>query len=277
MSMSRINNDKQAVHDFWNEGSCGEKLYLDGRHKEAYASQLELRYSLEPYIPDFAGFESSRGKTVLEIGVGLGADHQRFAEAGADLSGVDLTERAVSHTMQRFSQLGLKSKLCVADAESLPFESNTFDIVYSWGVLHHSPNTESAIAEVLRVLKPGGEARIMIYYKYSIVGFMLWIRYGFLRLRPWTSLGTIYSRHLESPGTKAYSYSEARSLFHDYHDVDIDSVLTHGDLLTSAAGQRHQGPLLNIARRIWPRRLIKLVLPKNGLFLLVKASKPRLS
>jgi len=275
--MSPLNDDKQAVHDFWNEGSCGEKLYLEGRHQEAYASQLELRYSLEPYIPEFAGFATSHGKRVLEIGVGLGADHQRFAEAGAVLSGVDLTERAVSHTTQRFTQLGLQSELRVADAESLPFEANTFDIVYSWGVLHHSPNTESAIAEVLRVLKPGGEARIMIYYKYSIVGFMLWVRYGLMRLKPWTSLATIYSRYLESPGTKAYSYSEARSLFRNYCDVDIDSVLTHGDLLSSAAGQRHQGPLLNIARRIWPQRLIQFLLPKNGLFLLAKAKKPRLS
>ena len=89
------------------------------------------------------------------MGVGLGADHQRFAAAGARLTGVDLTERAIEHTRQRLAASGLSSQLQTADAENLPFANNSFDIVYSWGVLHHSPNTPKAVDEVWRVLRPG--------------------------------------------------------------------------------------------------------------------------
>ena len=81
-----------------------------------YAAQAKARYALEPYIRDFARFEETRGLRVLEIGVGLGADHQQFAEAGADLWGIDLTERAVEHTRRRLAAFGLNSHLAVGDA-----------------------------------------------------------------------------------------------------------------------------------------------------------------
>lgn len=265
--------DKRAVRDFWQEASCGERLYLDTAEREGYARQARERYRLEPFIADFARFEGSRGLRVLEIGVGLGADHQRFAESGARLAGVDLTPRAVEHTRRRLSLFGLASNLSVGDAEALDFPDAGFDIVYSWGVLHHSPDTPRAIDEVWRVLKPGGIARIMIYHTWSMIGLMLWTRYALLRLRPWTSMRTLYARHLESPGTKAYSIREARSLMRRFSTVRIRTVLTHGDLLASDAGQRHRGAALTMARALWPRRAIRWLLPRAGLFMLIEARK----
>lgn len=147
---------KKDVRNFWDRASCGEELYLAGEDREAYQAQAETRYTLEPYIPEFAGFHTARGLHVLEIGVGLGADHQRFAEAGAALSGIDLTERALEHTHHRLAAFGLDSDLAVGDAENLQFPDESFDLVYAWGVLHHSPDTPQAIAEVWRVLKRGG-------------------------------------------------------------------------------------------------------------------------
>lgn len=264
---------KKQLHDFWNEASCGENLYLQGSDREAYESQARKRYELEPYIPEFAGFDRVRGKRVLEIGVGLGADHQRFAQAGADLTGIDLTERAVEHTARRLAAIGLSSRLAVGDAERLEFPDESFDCVYSWGVLHCSPDTPKAVSEVWRILRRGGRASVMIYHKWSLVGFMLWIRYALLGLRPWLSLGEIYARYLESPGTKAYSIAEARRLFSAFSEVSICTVLTHGDLLESMAGQRHQGVLLSLARKIWPRALIKRLFPGLGLFMLIEARK----
>lgn len=246
---------------------------MAGQDREAYRVQAETRYQLEPYIPEFAGFSNAQGLRMLEIGVGLGADHQRFAEAGAQLSGIDLTARAVEHTNRRLASFGLESSLAVGDAENLAFPDNSFDLVYSWGVLHHSPDTPRAISEVRRVLKPDGEARIMIYHKWSLVGIMLWLRYALLGMKPWKPLREIYARYLESPGTKAYSVNEARELFGDFSAVDIRTVLTHGDLLESSAGQRHRGPLLVMARKVWPRWLIKRLLPNAGLFMLIKARK----
>lgn len=264
---------KEQVREFWDAATCGERLYLDGNAKESYLRQSGARYKIEPYIAEFAGFDRWVGKRILEIGVGLGADHQRFAEAGAVLWGIDLTERAVAHARTRFELFGLKSQLSVGDAENLGFEDDFFDMVFSWGVIHHTPDTPRAVQEIRRVLKPGGEARIMIYHKHSFVGYMLWFRYAFLRLQPFMPLTEIYSRYLERPGTKAYTTAEARALFSKFIGVDIAVQLTHGDLLTSGAGQRHRGWLLALARRIWPRRLIRTFFPGQGLFMIIRAVK----
>ncbi|MBZ0067416.1 MAG: methyltransferase domain-containing protein [Thiobacillus sp.] len=266
-------DQKQEVRAFWNEASCGEVLYLSGTDREGFSSQLQRRYELEPYILDFACFDSFKGKKVLEIGVGLGADHQKFSEAGADLYGIDLTERSVAHTRNRLACFGLKSTLEMGDAEHLAFADESFDLVYSWGVLHHSPDTPKAIAEVWRVLKQGGVSKVMIYHKWSMVGLLLWIRYALLTLRPFTSLKEIYACHLESPGTKAYSIDEAKALFEAFSEVSIHTVLTHGDLLESGAGQRHQGAMLSIGRKVWPRKLIRKLFPGAGLFMLIEARK----
>jgi ubiquinone/menaquinone biosynthesis C-methylase UbiE len=268
-----VKADKESVQDFWEAAACGENLYLSGWSQEDYLEQAKVRYQLEPFILSFAEFPHYKTKKILEIGVGLGADHQKFAEAGAICYGIDLTERSIEHTSRRFHLFGLESKLQQGDAENLPFDDNSFDLVYSWGVLHHTPDTAKAIDEVFRVLKPGGKAKIMIYHKYSFVGYMLWIRYGLLRLKPRTSLGEIYSNYLESPGTKAYSVEETEQLFSKFQSLEIDTILTHGDLLTSAAGQRHQSILLSAARLIWPRWLIRTFFPKNGLFMLITATK----
>lgn len=264
---------KEAVRRFWDDASCGERLLLDRADKAGYFAQMERRYRLEPFIEDFARFDDARGLDVLEVGTGLGADHHRFAMVGARLGGIDLTIRAVEHTRRRFELFGLESDIRVGDAESLCFEDASFDWVYSWGVLHHSPDTAKAISEVWRVLRPGGVAKVMIYHSRSMVGLMLWLRYGLLRLRPFTPLREIYSMYLESPGTKAYTVSEARELFSAFRRIKIRTVLTHGDLLSSGAGQRHQGALLSIARVVWPRWFIRRFLPKCGLFMLIEAEK----
>lgn len=266
--------EKGEVRDFWDEASCGELLYLPRTDAEGYRAQAAERYRLEPYIGDFARFADARDKDVLEIGVGLGADHQRFAEAGARLTGIDLTPRAVEHTRHRLALLGLSSTVQVGDAETLPFPDASFDLVYSWGVIHHSPDTPAAAREILRVLRPGGRFAVMIYHRRSFVGYMLWLRYAALRGRPFTSLDTIYSRYLESPGTKAYSVAQARALFDGAEAIEARTVLTHGDLLTGSAGQRHEGRALRLARAIWPRRTITRLFPRHGLFLLIDGRKP---
>ena len=269
----RVKSGKHAELEYWEQAACGEELYLPSLTAEGYREQARRRYELEPYIEEFADFAGARGRCVLEIGVGLGADHERFAQAGAHLSGIDLTERAVAHTRRRLAACGLASALSVGDAENLPFRAATFDRVYSWGVIHHSPDTPRAVAEIHRVLRPAGTARVMIYHKWSLVGYMLWARYALLRLRPWTTLADIYARHLESPGTKAYSIREANHMFSAFSAVHIEVVLTHGDLLESAAGQRHRGPLLALARGIWPRALLRRIARRQGLFMLITAVK----
>lgn len=268
-----MERSKELVRRFWEEASCGEKLYLSDLSREDFLRQAEIRYELEPFIPGFAEFGKYRGKKVLEIGVGLGADHQRFAEAGAELYGIDLTRRAINHVSHRFRIMGLSSNLAVGDAENLDFPDETFDLVYSWGVIHHSPATGKAAREILRVLRPGGEFKVMIYHRHSFVGYMLWFRYALMKLRPFVTLDQIYARYLESPGTKAFSVEEARNLFPGAAAVGVRTVLTHGDLLTSEAGQRHKGLVLTAARAIWPRFLIRRFFEGHGLFMLIRGRK----
>lgn len=264
---------KNAVHDFWNTAACGEQLLLPATDEAGYRAQSAERYRLEPFIAPFAQFESAAGLDVLEIGLGLGADHERFAAAGARLHGVDLTSRAVEITRARLSLSGLSSDLRTADAECLPFDDAVFDLVYSWGVIHHTPDTPAAAREILRVLRPGGTFRVMIYNRWSLVGLMLWTRYAFLRGRPAMSLDEVYARYLESPGTKAYTAAEARNLFRGAKNVAVRTVLTHGDLLESGAGQRHEGRLLDVARLVWPRWLLRRLCPGMGLFMLIEGNK----
>lgn len=262
------------LKDFWNTQSCGEALYLlHGDKKISYELQRIKRYQLEPEILEFAAFEKYAQKKVLEIGVGLGADHQMFAEAGASLYGIDLTSRAVEHVKKRFSLFGLESNLQVKNAELLDLEDDNFDLIYSWGVIHHSPSTEKIVENIHQKLKYDGTAKIMIYYKYSLVGFMLWIRFALLRLKPWLSLKKIYANYLESPGTKAYSKKEAAQLFSKFKTINIRTSLTHADLLNSNVGQRHRGSLLTLAKILWPRWFFKLFFKRFGLFMMIEATK----
>ena len=273
--MAAVSQDEKAlVQSFWEAGSCGEVYAVGGTPCELLRAQAQARYALEPYLAEFAGFGDGAGLDVLEVGVGMGADHAQWARHHPrSLTGVDLTPRAVAHTRERLACESLTSDLRVADAEALPWPDNSFDLVYSWGVLHHSPDTPQAVREVYRVLRPGGQARVMVYHTQSIVGSLLWLRYALLAGSPGRSLADVYAKHLESPGTKAYSVPEARQMFNMFTTVDARSQLAFGDLLEGAVGQRHRSAALTIAKAMWPRWFIRRCLARHGLLLLVSATK----
>jgi SAM-dependent methyltransferase len=262
------------VHDFWNAASCGE-IYAQGTTaREQLAAQARARYALEPYLSEFARFEDARGRDVLEIGVGMGADHLRWRQSSPrTLTGVDLTPRALNFTRARLLLENQQPRLLQGDAERLPFTDDSFDLVYSWGVLHHTPDTPHAIREVHRVLRPGGRSRIMIYHRRSIVGAMLWLRYAVMTRRFRRTLDDVYAEHLESPGTKAYSIDAARRLFDGFSYVAVRVQLSFADLLLGEAGRRHGSGLMRLARSLWPRWLLRRAAPNSGLYLFIDAQK----
>jgi SAM-dependent methyltransferase len=202
------------------------------------------RYELEPYIDQYADFAGARGKRVLEVGVGLGTDFVRFARAGAVVSGVDLTEHAVELVRRRLELEGLEGEVEVADAESLPFEDSSFDRVYSWGVLHHTPDTARAVREAIRVVRPGGDIRVMLYGRHSWVAFGMWVRHGLLIRRPRRSLSDVLAHHMESEGTKAFTVSELRDMFAALDDLRVDRVSTAYDRAISRGLDRLTGDRL---------------------------------
>ena len=162
------NNLKERVRAFWQANPCGVKFADAAPGTRHFYELVEAhRYTKEWHIPVAADFASARGLKVLEIGCGLGTDGAQFAEAGADYTGVDLTEAAVELARRRFELFDLAGTFKTADAENLSVPDESFDLVYSHGVLHHTPDTGKAIQEIHRVLRPGGRAVVMLYHRGS--------------------------------------------------------------------------------------------------------------
>jgi ubiquinone/menaquinone biosynthesis C-methylase UbiE len=237
---------KERVREYWQQEPCGTGLARAEPGTSDFFAQVEqARHTLEPFIPGFADFTVWRGKRILEIGVGLGTDFVQFVRAGADATGVDLTDAAVANVARRLELEGLEAELQVADAEALSFADATFDLVYSWGVLHHTPNTARALDEVRRVVKPGGEARLMLYSRRSWVALGLWLRYAVLAGRPDRSFAWAIANHMESAGTKAYTQRELEGLFEPrFAHVEYTRFRTPYD-------RKLGGPLVDLLSERW--------------------------
>ena len=159
---------KERVRAFWQANPCGTK-FADAAPgtREFYELVEQHRYETEWHIPAAAAFDGTHGLRVLEIGCGLGTDGAQFAKAGADYTGIDLTEAAVDLARKRFELFDLAGKFRTADAENLDFADESFDLVYSHGVLHHTPNIAGAVSEIHRVLRKNGRAVVMLYHRNS--------------------------------------------------------------------------------------------------------------
>jgi ubiquinone/menaquinone biosynthesis C-methylase UbiE len=223
----------ERVRAYWEREPCGTNQELTGRTEKFslawFQNVEEHRYSVEPIIHAVAQFTRWRGKRILEIGVGAGTDHLQWARASADCHGVDLTDAAIETTRRHLAHYGFLSRLQRVDAETLPFDNQCFDLVYSWGVLHHAEHPERIVAEIHRVLRPGGVFVGMIYGRHSLTAYKAWARFALLRLRPWRSLSRVVWEHVESVGTKAYTLKEARNLFGQFQSVSASKMVTYYD------------------------------------------------
>jgi ubiquinone/menaquinone biosynthesis C-methylase UbiE len=258
---------KEEVRRFWNAEPCGTR-YLEAG--DEFANHAHTRYELEPHIPEFAQFAQARGLRVLEVGVGMGADYLEWLKAGAIATGVDLSRTSIEQTRRRCHQAGYTADLQVADAEHLPFPNESFDLVYSYGVMHHSPDTTRCVREAWRVLKPGGQIRLMLYHHPSLTGIMLWFRYGAAKGK---SVRQAVYEHLESPGTKTFTRSEVIALMSGFEDVVLRQVFSPGDLLLHQPSQRFRSAGYRIVWKFFPRAVMRRYCGKLGLFLLVSGCK----
>jgi ubiquinone/menaquinone biosynthesis C-methylase UbiE len=227
--MTEVNDEvlKQQVREYWNAHPCGTQFtHLEWGSKQFFNEVERFRYEIQPFMRTLMEFENFRGKRLLEIGCGLGTDLLQFAHAGALVSGVDLTSASIELVRKRFALECIRVDAQVADAEHLPFADNSFDVVYSFGVLHHTPDTQMAIAEVYRVLKPGGLIIIMLYHKNSIHVYLGALLYRISHtLRPGArSLVEEWVRVYdgeENPLGKAYSRMEFRSMFARFKELKL--------------------------------------------------------
>ncbi len=250
---------KERVRAFWQAHPCGTKFSDAEIGTREFFARIEAhRYAKEWHIPEAADFAGARGLRVLEIGCGLGTDGVRFAKAGADYTGIDLTDAAIELARKRFELSGLRGELRVSDAENLDFADESFDLVYSHGVLHHTPDIARAVSEIHRVLKPGGRAIVMLYHRDSYnyrVGICILRRAGARLLKSESGLKLVHrmtgepidslreharivkastNGYLSSdeflsqstdgagnPLARVYSRREARELFKDFREVKL--------------------------------------------------------
>jgi SAM-dependent methyltransferase len=241
--MSTLAEEKLRAREQWSQDPCGAEY--DREHelgtREFFDSVERHRYTeYAPWMPRLMEFDKFRGRRLLEIGCGMGSDLLQFARGGARCIGIDLTPRSVEITRHRFRLYGAGGSFMISDGERLPFRSESFDVVYSNGVLHHTPDTAGAIREVHRVLRPGGVAKVMLYHRNSLnYWFEIVLRRGvfgleFLRGR---SAEEIMSRvvehsdHNARPLVKVYSRAEMRELFSSFREVVVDvEQLTRAEL-----------------------------------------------
>jgi SAM-dependent methyltransferase len=162
--MSEVSSMKDAVRQYWDAKPCGITNSTTRPGSRAFYAEIEThRYREEFHIPEVAEFAAHRDKRMLEVGCGLGTDGRQFARNGAQYTGCDLSVQSLALARQGFRVSDLRGQFLCADAERLPFPDESFALLYSHGVLHHSPDTARAIREVHRVLRRGGEAIVMLY------------------------------------------------------------------------------------------------------------------
>ncbi len=226
---------KTEVKEFWNKNVCGTFLTNKEKYTLDYFEDIEKkRYEIHPEVFSFAQFTRFHGKKVLEIGVGAGTDFIQWVRSGAIAYGIDLAPESIEHVKRRLEIYGLRAaEVKVGDAENIDYPDNFFDLVYSFGVIHHSPNPVKAIEEIIRVLKPGGTAKIMVYHRHSLLAYFFWFKHAFLKLRPWKSITWVLWNFMESKGTKAYTIKEINTILYKYHieNIKIIPMYTYYDKL----------------------------------------------
>ncbi len=228
-----MTDDKQRAREQWGRDPAGAVYGSEHEFgtREFFDEVERHRYQeYAPWMPEVMGFKDFAGARLLEVGCGMGTDLLQFARGGAKVTAVDLTPRSIETSRHHLDLYGHSGDFSIADCEHLPFKDNSFDVAYSNGVIHHTPDTAGAVREIYRVLRPDGLARVMLYHRGSWAYLsQVVLRYGILKgefLRG-TSANDIMSKYVEfnagggRPLVKAYTRREARELFSMFREVSI--------------------------------------------------------
>jgi ubiquinone/menaquinone biosynthesis C-methylase UbiE len=220
-------------------------------------------------------FDLLRGKRVLEIGCGLGSHARLLAQAGCQLTAIDLTKRAVELTRKRLAFKNLTADLRVMDAEKLEFPDENFDFVWSWGVIHHSSRTEEIVKEVYRVLKPGGEFRLMVYHLISLSALYSIGRGGLTgKFFQGMSLAEVLSFYTDGYIARFYTKRGLASMLMKcgFSKTEVD-VLGQKSELLPLPGEGLVGHMKQRLLKRVPDAIAENVLSRVGNFLFAVASK----
>jgi ubiquinone/menaquinone biosynthesis C-methylase UbiE len=213
----------QAIKAYWNEHIHDLEIATQPVGSAEFFRELEeYRFDKLRYLPQVVDFISYRGKTILEVGCGVGIDLVRFARGGAIVTGIDLAEVSIELARKNFIHNRLEADLQVMDGEAMTFADNSFDVAYAHGVLQYTHDARRMVGELHRVLKTGGEAIVMVYNKYS------W-------LNALSKLMKVELEHEDAPILRKYSVGETKELLKPFSQVRIlverfpvESKLHHG-------------------------------------------------
>lgn len=269
---------KQEAIRQWTSDPCGSIDDSDEPGTRGYVEKLlAMRHDYAPWMADELGYDQTAGLDVLDVGCGQGIDLIRYAQAGARVTGIDLTPRHADLARSHLAALGLEGTVVNGDAESLPFDDASFDRASSNGVLHHTPGIEPALAEIARVLRPGGEARIILYHRRSAHYFVqqyLWRGLVRGRLRELGSMGAVLSEGVERGG------DGARPLVNVYSRGELGEMLGRAGLEATDVRVRHFRPSDTVitgylARRgFTPSRLYERLGRRAGWYVIGIGRKP---
>jgi ubiquinone/menaquinone biosynthesis C-methylase UbiE len=228
---------KQAAVEQWTADPC-EARSADGEPgtPEYFEHLLEARDAYGMWFHEELDYVGTRGLDVLDVGCGQGIDLARYAQAGANATGVDLTPRHVELARRHMDALGLEARIVLGDAERLPFDDASFHRASSNGVLHHTPDMPAALRELLRVLRPGGEARIVLYNKRSLHYLLQQVLYEGIWKRALLeerTMAGVLSRGVE------YSSIGARPLVRVYSPRRARRELAQAGFVHVTSGVRH--------------------------------------
>jgi 2-polyprenyl-3-methyl-5-hydroxy-6-metoxy-1,4-benzoquinol methylase len=162
----------EVVQDFWDSRPCNIRHSSKEPGTREYFDEVEQRrYFVEPHIPAFADFPRWKDKDVLEVGCGIGTDTVSFARQGARVTAMDLSPASVDIARQRAEVYGLSDRIqfVIGDAEALTeiAQLESYDLIYSFEVIHHSPHTEQILAQMRRLIRPTGEIKVMVYNRFE--------------------------------------------------------------------------------------------------------------
>ena len=217
----------QQVKNYWNSRPCNIRHSTKPVGTREYFDEVEARkHFVEPHIPAFAEFERWNGKKVLEIGCGIGTAMINFARSGAQVTAVDLSDESLKLAKQRAEVYDLSDRISFyhGNAEELGqwLPAETYDLVYSFGVIHHTPHPENVIDQIRSYVKPGSTIKIMVYYRYSWKVLWILLTYGKGQFWRINELVACYSEaQAGCPITYVYSKREARDLLQGFEIVDM--------------------------------------------------------
>ncbi len=227
----------EQVRTYWDQRPCNIRHSPRPVGTREYFDEVEARkYFVEPHIPQFADFERWRGKKVLEIGCGIGTDTVNFARHGATVTAVDLSPQSLKIAAQRVELFGLTDRVRFysGSAEELIsfLPPDTYDLIYSFGVIHHTPHPERVLEQMRSYARPGTTVKVMVYHRHSWKVF--WILMGYGKGKFWR-LRELVAEHSEAqtgcPVTFTYTRRQARQLLESFGfhvmDISVDHIFPY--------------------------------------------------